>query len=296
VLAAYAAGFEAMGALSAANHPQLYDRGWHPTAVCGSVGAAVAVSHLLEGDARLAGVAARLAALRAAGLRAAFGSDGKALQVGMGAAAGADAARLVTAGARVPERVLREPDGFEGAYGARWAEPAGEPAIALNWVKAYPCCLQTHSAIEAAAGARAAGSEADAGCTVTVHPVSLQAASIADPADGLEAKFSIPYLTAFTLLHGVPALESFRDVEPRARALARERVRVEPDERLLESEAVLESGGSRFRVEAALGSPARPMSRSQLAAKVRALAGTRLDGVLDDPNRPAAEVVDAIRL
>ncbi|MGH2918013.1 MAG: MmgE/PrpD family protein, partial [Solirubrobacteraceae bacterium] len=41
-LAAYAAGFEAMGALARACHPALYDGGWHPTAVCGSAGAAVA--------------------------------------------------------------------------------------------------------------------------------------------------------------------------------------------------------------------------------------------------------------
>src|SRR3954449_3401971 len=42
VLDAYAAGFEAMGALAGASHPGLYDRGFHPTAVCGPVGAAVA--------------------------------------------------------------------------------------------------------------------------------------------------------------------------------------------------------------------------------------------------------------
>ncbi len=34
-LAAYEEGFEAMGALARASHPALYDRGWHPTAVCG---------------------------------------------------------------------------------------------------------------------------------------------------------------------------------------------------------------------------------------------------------------------
>src|SRR5207249_2396031 len=47
VLAAYAAGFEVMGALAEANHPALYERGWHPTAVCGAVGAAVAAGGLL---------------------------------------------------------------------------------------------------------------------------------------------------------------------------------------------------------------------------------------------------------
>src|SRR5215217_6359763 len=67
VLAAYAEGFEAMGALAAAGHPALYDRGWHPTSVCGPIGAAVAAARLLGAPP---GVAAGLAALRAGGLRA----------------------------------------------------------------------------------------------------------------------------------------------------------------------------------------------------------------------------------
>src|SRR5690242_6270560 len=86
LLAAYAAGFEAMAALAGAGHPELCDRGYHPTAVCGALGAAVAAAELLglEGEAREA--AERLALLQAGGLRAAFGSDGKALQVGMASA------------------------------------------------------------------------------------------------------------------------------------------------------------------------------------------------------------------
>src|SRR4051812_20834459 len=69
VLSAYAAGFEAMGALAAAGRPALYDRGWHPTAVCGAVGAAVAAAALLGADRD---TAAALAALRAGGLGAAL--------------------------------------------------------------------------------------------------------------------------------------------------------------------------------------------------------------------------------
>ena len=38
------------------------------------------------------------------------------------------------------------------------------------------------------------------------------------------------------------------------------------------------------------------MTAEQLAAKVHDLAGDRLDGVLDDPERPAAEVLDAAGL
>src|SRR3954453_4387781 len=99
VLAAYADGFEAMGALSAANHPAIRERGWHPTAVCGGVGAAVACAQLLGLDEERRELAVRLALLQASGLQAAFGSDGKALQVGLAAAAGVTAARLAEAGA-----------------------------------------------------------------------------------------------------------------------------------------------------------------------------------------------------
>ena len=95
VLDAYAAGFETTAALARAGHPALYERGWHPTAVCGGVGAAVAAARLLGLDARTRRDAAvALALLRAGGLRAAFGSDGKALQVGLAAAAGLQAARI----------------------------------------------------------------------------------------------------------------------------------------------------------------------------------------------------------
>ena len=38
------------------------------------------------------------------------------------------------------------------------------------------------------------------------------------------------------------------------------------------------------------------MNAEQLAHKVGELAGDRLDGVLDDPDRPAAEVLEAAGL
>src|SRR3954469_18319526 len=275
VLAAYAAGFEVMGALSAANHPALRERGWHPTAVCGAVGAAVAAARLLVSNEVHA---AELALVQASGLQAAFGGDGKALQVGLAAGAGVRAARLAAAGARAGDGVVA---GFEQAYGARWTLADGRRAIDANWIKAYPCCLQTHSAIEAAAalGGVPPGGE----IVVAVHPVSRLTAFRDDVATGLEAKFSIPYLVAFTLLHGAPGVESFAAVDAPARALAAERVRVETDPALLESEAVLlVDGREAARVEAALGSPARPMDDAALAAKVDALGGERLRGLMTD--------------
>ena len=300
-LAAYADGFEAMGALAAANHPTLYERGWHPTAVWGSLGAAVAAVRLLGLDHERERSARALALVRAGGMRAGFGSDAKALGVGLAAAAGVQAARLAAAGAQAPlERVADGPAGLVETLGGVYAEPdpEAEPAIAENWIKAYPCCLQTHAAIEAADRARAGGATSSAvAITAVVHPVSRQAAPYDDAATPLQAKFSIPYTVAFTLLHGPPTVDAFGALEPAARALARERVRVRTDPGLAESEAVLESGGEEAsRVIAPLGSPARPMAAAQLAAKVRSLAGDRLDGVLDEPARPAADVLAAAGL
>ncbi len=296
VLAAYAAGFEAMAAVAAASHPHLYERGWHPTAVTGTVGAAVAASRLLGLEGEPVRMAPRLALLAAGGLRAAFGSDGKSLQVGMAAAQGVRGALLAGEGASLPEDAAVA--GFAAAYGGSWAEPGeDEVAIADNWIKAYPCCLQTHTAIEAAATAAAAGADPDGSAVVTVHPRSRQAAPFDDVDDGLQAKFSIPYTVAFTVLHGPPSVADFAAVDEAARELAR-RVEVGLDGNLGESEAVLEWRGGpqpmEVRVVTALGSPQRPMSEEQLTSKVRSLAGSRLDGLLDDPSRPAADLLAAV--
>jgi hypothetical protein len=88
-------------------------------------------------------------------------------------------------------------------------------------------------------------------------------------------------------------VESFRSVREDARALAAARVSVRTDATLEESEAAIEGGGEVLaRVEAALGSPVRPMTEAELAGKVEALAGDRLDGLLDDSGRPIREVLE----
>ena len=297
VLRAYAAGFEAMGALTRASRPALYDGGWHPTAVCGSAGAAVVAARLLGLSGQATTGAVRLALLRAGGTRAGFGSDGKALAVGMAAAAGVHAALAAAGGARVDGEDGPGDDpaagrfGFAEVFGGAWAEPdPADPAIARNWVKPWPCCLMAHGAIEAALSLDGADGPVEA----VVHPVARAAAGYDDVADGLEAKFSIPYLVALARLRGEPRPESFAAVDPEVREAARQ-VSVRTDPSLGESEAVLLAGGDEAaRVTASRGSPERPLDAAQLADKVRRLAGERLDGVLDDPARPARDLLDAL--
>ena len=296
VIDAYAAGFEAMAAVAAASHPALYERGWHPTAVTGTIGAATATAAVLGFDESQTRAGQQLAVLGAGGLRSAFGTDGKALQVGVAAAQGVRGALLAGWGATATDSIAA---GFSAAYGGEWAEPGTTLAIEENWIKAFPCCLQTHAAIEAAAAAVQQGVDGEGSGVVTVHRRSRQAAPLDDVATGLEAKFSIPYTVAFTVLHGAPDVAAFAGVDAAVRELA-SRISIEIDDELRQSEAVLvwrrgpSASPIEIRVDAARGSPEHPLSDEQLAAKVRSLAGSRLEGVLDDPARPAAEILGLV--
>lgn len=299
-LDAHAAGFEAMGALSRSH--DLYAGGWHPTAVFGAAGAAHAAARLLGLDEERTGAAEQLALLQAGGLRAAFGSDGKSLQVGLAAAAGVHAARIAAGGVTITADVLGHAAGFEAAFGP--ADPArGRPApagdrraaIAENWIKPWPCCLMSHSAVQAAAEAREALAGSADPIEVAVHPVARRAAAYDEVEDGLQAKFSIPYLVAYVVLHGEPTPASFDAVDPEVQALARERVRLTTDDALRQAEAVLALRGEEVaRVPASRGSPEAPMSPAQLAAKCELLAGDRLDGLLDDRDAPARSLIAAL--
>jgi 2-methylcitrate dehydratase PrpD len=301
VLDAYSAGFEAAGAMARASHPALYDGGWHPTAVCGALGAAVTASRLLDLSPAAEQSAAALALSQAGGMRPAFGSAGKSLQVGLAASAGVAAARMAAAGAELDlAQIAHAPAGFEAVFGAAFEQPGERLAIEENWIKAYPCCLQTHGAIEAALLARAQDDlgppYGELGLEVTVHPLSLQAAPVTEPADGLQAKFSIPYVTALALLRGAPGTASFGRLDDEAIELARS-VAVRANPALAESEAQLGVEGRQVaQIEAALGSPQRPMDPRQLADKRRGLAGERLEGALEDPERPASELFRVLGL
>lgn len=309
-LAAYAAGFEAAGQLAADAHPAWYDAGWHPTAVAGTVGAAVVAARLLELTPDATRHAVRAALLGAAGLRSAFGSDGKAWQVGRAAADGLLAARAAAAGARIGPEVEDGPTSFSTVHGGALeglvavvtgGTPPRGPLVRTNWLKAYPCCLQTHAGIDAARDLPLRDAQLATGRgTLRVHPVSRQAAPYDDVTTGLAAKFSCPYTVAWTLLHGPPDIAAFTTVDPRVRDLAR-RVEVVTDPALPANGAVLTwhdagsgAGSSpgtpqaEVVVEHPRGSPERPLTRPDREAKLRALGAADLIGALDDLDAPTA--------
>ena len=70
------------------------------------------------------------------------------------------------------------------------------------------------------------------------HPVSRQAAGYDDVETPLQAKFSIPYTTAYTLLHGGPRVDAFDALDDAVRELA-SRIEVRTDRAFGESEFAL---------------------------------------------------------
>jgi 2-methylcitrate dehydratase PrpD len=308
VLDAYVEGYEAMAAVAGVSHPSLYDRGWHPTAVCGPIGAAVAAARLLELSAEQRETAVAVALLRAGGSRGAFGSDGKAIQAGLAAAAGVQGALVARGGASVDPRALHGPVGFAAVLGATW--PAGEdggpasiealahprtaPAIERNWIKLHPSCLGTHSPIDAAEQLRGLAN-GDA-LEVVVHPVARQAAHLDAVSDGLSAKFSIPYCVAHTLTRGAPRAADFAQLDggivDRAASVS-----VSVDDSLPQWGTVLRpAAGDAVRLDGPRGAPGRPITAAELAGKVSDLAGDRLNGALDDLAAPAGQVLRAAGL
>jgi 2-methylcitrate dehydratase PrpD len=302
-LEAYAAGFEAMAAVAEASHPALYTAGWHPTTVCGPIGAAVATAYLLGLDERQRDIAMAAALLGTGGSRGAFGSDGKSLQVGLAAAAGVRGALMAEAGVTVGQESIRDEYGFESTFGATvpetmWSPPAVR-AIDRNWLKLYPSCLGTHAAVDAVLHLRADSEHpsVDRRIEVSVHPVGRQAAHRdATVSDGLGAKFSIPYCVAYALLNGRPLQSSFSQIDPDVSVLAAA-VRIGLDESLPEFGATVRIGDrDPLTVPYPSGAPNTSVTAADLEAKIRDLTADRLAGALDDRSVAAAAVLTAAGL
>lgn len=227
------AGVEAMAWLGQATEPHHHARGWHPTATLGAVGAAVAAATVLGADDEGLRSVIGLAVVQSAGLKKAFGTWGKAWQVGCAARNGVDAAFAVLDGLTCRPDMIGGPDGFIATYGQPFdqpdpvaldapAEPPSAPgpvppAIREVIFKLHAACFSTHSSIQAATelrGRLARGAMGSAAQVMEqVHDFEVRVgprfASVVDhprPTTALEAKFSATGAVAMTLL-GVPTVD-----------------------------------------------------------------------------------------
>lgn len=161
VLAAVAAGYEAMIRIALAIQPSHFKRGFQSTSTCGVFGAAVAASALLsKGPQRATRIAEAL------GIGASFcggltqfyhsGSTVKRIHAAQAASSGVRAAMLVDSGFSGPTDILEGQDGFARAYAdavdfAQITEGLGVDYHLLEVaIKPHACSARVQSAIEAA--------------------------------------------------------------------------------------------------------------------------------------------------
>ena len=316
-LDAYIAGLQILGRVGQGVNPAHRNRGWHATATVGAVGAAAACARLLRLDAQQAAFAVSISTSMAAGFMSQFGTMTKPVHAGLAAKAGVVAASLARAGLTAGldtldgkhgmNRLMVGPDyeqlrdsltHVEHGQTLRFeTESVGDPLLILSSgfrVKRFPNCGSAHRAMDGLLALKAQqGFAADQVEAVHVRaPVThLNNLMYTDPADSLEAKFSLEYGVAVALLTGQCTLSDFTDEAARREAVRAlyPRIHRHPVDKAegefpTEVEVVLKDG-RRFATAMAMpvGSLAAPFTLDQYWAKFEGCAA----GLLPEPERKA---------
>ncbi|MGD9538751.1 MAG: MmgE/PrpD family protein [Alphaproteobacteria bacterium] len=307
LLPAIAAGYEVIGRIGAATGAgRLIERGFHPTALFGSFGAAACAAHLMRLDAGTLSRAFGLA-LSMAGGSMQFAEDSAATSVkrlhgGYSAQHGVLAAELAAAGLAGPAQAFDGRYGLCNLYGVtpdldRLLRRPGAPLeIHRISFKPYPCCRLFHSTIDALEQATD-GFRLDPSRIVRIAvggPAIMAGQHMQRrPRSVMAAQYSLPHALAAALLYGPRAVEGYGEPAMADKALhaIADKVEAAID---AEMEAAFPAHfGSRLTLEAegmpartvtlldSLGTPARPMTEAALIAKFDELvapAGFALEG------------------
>ncbi len=237
LLLAFVAGYELACRAGSLVQPDHYARGFHSTSTVGALGAAMACARLLGLDAARCGHALGIAATRASGLKAMFGTDCKAYHAGLAAEDGVRAALLARHGMSSRPDVLECRQGFAAALSTDFfperALVEDRWFIRDNLFKYHAACYGTHSTIECAARLRAEHAIdplAIERIVIRVEKVNDSTCNIARPESSHEAKFSLRFTAALALCGGdTGALDSYGSVQLADPAIRRliERTEVE---------------------------------------------------------------------
>jgi 2-methylcitrate dehydratase PrpD len=294
LIEAMVAGYETVTAIGAACHPDLRQRGFHPTGAVAVLGAAMAAGKLRGlSDSKLAN-SLGLAASSSSGLFAFVngGADIKRLHAGHAAREGLQAALLAEQGIEGPPHVIEARDGFMQAFAfgraGRARAIALPPAVPFGitdcYIKPYPCCRHIQPAVEALIGLitdeNIATEEITRVDTATYRIAAEHAETGWD--DFASAQLSFPYLMALGLKFRSIKLEHFSDDMRRDPALAalaaKIHVTAPPDidrlyPQLRPARVTLTTARGSFTRQAdeALGSRLVPLDDTRLQAKFEGL-------------------------
>jgi 2-methylcitrate dehydratase PrpD len=223
-LAAYVIGYEVWALLQELEPGRMHERGFHPTAIWGTLACAAACARLNRLDAAQTTNAIAIAASLAGGLVANFGTMTKPLHVGRTAQAGVLAARLAKAGFTGSADAIEHDAGFMRAH-----SPSGAPELSdRDWrlgrtwrmeqlginIKRYPMCYGAHRSLDAMLDL-VNEHNLDAGSidTIDVRIGSTQSLMLRnhDPKTGLEAKFSMEFAMASAVIARRVGLKELTD-------------------------------------------------------------------------------------
>ena len=295
LITALTAGIETSCKLGLAVWPSHYDLGWHITSTTGSIGAAVALSKLMNLTESQTVHAIGIAATQVTGLREMFGSDTKAFHVGRAAQNGLLAAQLASKGFTSSEAALEAKRGWANVVlGSTTQTPQFDKYCSLespeglgrtweverNAFKPFPCGIVCHPAIDGAIQlhqqirAKKARIEDIESVDIMVHPLVIELTSKRTPKDGLEGKFSVFHGAAVGLLYGKASPAEYADaiVTDSSVIAVRDKIQATIDESLRADECLitvtLKNGGVlQTHVEHAVGSLEKPMTDLQLTKK-----------------------------
>lgn len=274
-----------------AMYPDHYDRGWHITGSTGTLGAAAGCARLLQLDVPRTAMALGIAASQPVGMREQFGTMTKPFHPGGAARAGLMAALMAQHGYTASPKALEAPRGMMQTISTKndWSEITSELGqrfeISFNTYKPFACGIVVHPSIDACTQLRAQGvrPEQVERIELKVHSLVLELTGKKEPADGLQAKFSVYHGCAAGLIFGRAAEEEYADdIVNRADLVAlRRKVVATVDDAIDEASAdvtAVLTDGRRVHVfvEHAIGSLANPMSDAQLEAKFRGMSDSVL--------------------
>jgi 2-methylcitrate dehydratase PrpD len=270
-----------------AMYPDHYDRGWHITGSTGTLGAAAGCARLLGLDTHKTAMALGIAASQPVGMREQFGTMTKPFHPGASARAGLVSALLAQQGFTASPRALEAPRGFMQTVSTKndWREISGELGerfeISFNTYKPFACGIVIHPSIDACAQLRAQGisPEQIERIELRVHSLVLELTGKKEPANGLQAKFSVYHGCAAGLMFGRAAEDEFSDaIVNRSDIVAlRRKVVATVDDAIDEASADVTAqlvDGRRVHVfvEHAIGSLQNPMTDPLLESKFHGLA------------------------
>lgn len=214
MIAAYVAGYEIWADFCARESGSLHQKGWHPSAMYGTVAAAGASAVLRKLDAETATRAVGIAASLASGVVANFGSMTKPFHLGRTAQSALTATRLAQAGLTASPDAVEHDLGFLKAVSPRGEVDTASPSrFGTTWrianfginIKLYPMCFGSHRILDAMIDTCRANKVKPDDISAVDAELSINSIKVLrnhTPQTALEAKFSAEFALAAAAIAG----------------------------------------------------------------------------------------------